>query len=180
MMGLGEVGILWLAVPTLANNWFNQKAGTVIGTCMAFTGIGGAIWLQVFNALYAGGNGMDIWTIYIIWGVAALVTSLPFTLFCIRKTPQEAGALPYGKPQTASGKPAGIDASKALKSPVFCPVFLFAGHHQPAYHRCPAVPELYQVAHRRHLRRARRRRHDGYGHDGRAGYLQARPGRCCR
>lgn len=127
MMGLGEVGILWLAVPTLANNWFNQKAGTVIGTCMAFTGIGGAIWLQVFNALYAGGNGMDIWTIYIIWGVAALVTSLPFTLFCIRKTPQEAGALPYGKPQTASGKPAGIDASKALKSPVFYTVFLFAG-----------------------------------------------------
>ena len=121
------MGILWLAVPTLANNWFNQKAGTVIGTCMAFTGIGGAIWLQVFNALYAGGNGMDIWTIYIIWGVAALVTSLPFTLFCIRKTPQEAGALPYGKPQTASGKPAGIDASKALKSPVFYTVFLFAG-----------------------------------------------------
>ena len=127
MMGLGEVGILWLAVPTLANNWFNQKAGTVIGTCMAFTGIGGAIWLQVFNALYAGGNGMDIWTIYIIWGVAALVTSLPFTLFCIRKTPQEAGALPYGQPPTASGKPAGIDASKALKSPVFYTVFLFAG-----------------------------------------------------
>lgn len=125
MMGLGEVGLLWLAVPTLCNSWFNQKSGTIIGLCMAFTGIGGAIWLQVFNALFA--SGMDVWTIYLIWGVVALVTSLPFTLLCIRKTPQEVGALPYGKPMTASGKPVGIDASKALKSPVFYTVFLFAG-----------------------------------------------------
>lgn len=127
MMGLGEVGLLWLAVPTMCNAWFNQKGGTIIGLCMAFTGIGGAFWLQVFNALYAGGSGLDVWTIYLIWGVAALVTSLPFTLFAIRKTPQEVGCLPYGKPMTASGKPVGIDASKALKSPVFYSVFLFAG-----------------------------------------------------
>ncbi len=127
MMGLGEVGLLWLAVPTLCNKWFNQKSGTIIGLCMAFTGIGGAIWLQVFNALYASGNGMDIWSIYMIWGVAALVTSLPFTLLCIRSTPQECGCLPYGKPQTASGKPAGLDASKVMKSPVFYACFLFAG-----------------------------------------------------
>lgn len=67
MMGLGEVGLLWLAVPTLCNKWFNQKSGTIIGACMAFTGIGGAIWLQVFNALIA--SGMDVWTIYMIWGI---------------------------------------------------------------------------------------------------------------
>ena len=125
MMGLGEVGLLWLAVPTLCNKWFNQKSGTIIGACMAFTGIGGAIWLQVFNALIA--SGMDVWTIYMIWGIAALVTSLPFTLLCIRSTPEEAGCLPYGKPQTASGKPAGIDASKAMKSVAFYAVFLLAG-----------------------------------------------------
>ena len=125
MMGLGEVGLLWLAVPTLCNKWFNQKSGTIIGACMAFTGIGGAIWLQVFNALIA--SGMDVWTIYMIWGIAALVTSLPFTLLCIRSTPEEAGCLPYGKPQTASGKPAGMDASKAMKSVAFYAVFLLAG-----------------------------------------------------
>ncbi|MCC6109825.1 MAG: MFS transporter [Denitrobacterium sp.] len=127
MMGLGEVGILWLAVPTLCNKWFNQKSGTIIGLCMAFTGLGGAFWLQVFNALYAGGQGMDVWTIYFIWGIAALVTSLPFTLLCIRSTPQECGQLPYGEPENKSGKPAGIDASKAMKSAVFYACFLFAG-----------------------------------------------------
>ena len=84
MMGLGEVGLLWLAVPTLCNKWFNQKSGTIIGA------------------------------------------SLPFTLLCIRSTPEEAGCLPYGKPQTASGKPAGIDASKAMKSVAFYAVFLLA------------------------------------------------------
>lgn len=127
MMGLGEVGILWLAVPTLCNKWFNQKSGTIIGLCMAFTGLGGAFWLQVFNALYAGGQGMDVWTIYFIWGIAALVTSLPFTLLCIRSIPQECGQLPYGEPENKSGKPAGIDASKAMKSAVFYACFLFAG-----------------------------------------------------
>ena len=125
MMGLGEVGLLWLAVPTLCNKWFNKNSGTIIGACMAFTGIGGAIWLQVFNALNA--SGMDIWTIYMIWGIAALVTSLPFTLLCIRSTPEECGCLPYGAPQTASGKPAGLDAGKAMKSVAFYAVFLLAG-----------------------------------------------------
>ena len=125
MMGLGEVGLLWLAVPTLCNKWFNKNSGTIIGACMAFTGIGGAIWLQVFNALNA--SGMDIWTIYMIWGIAALVTSLPFTLLCIRSTPEECGCLPYGAPQTASGKPAGLNAGKAMKSVAFYAVFLLAG-----------------------------------------------------
>lgn len=127
MMGLGAVSILWLAIPTLCNNWFNQKSGTIIGLCMAFTGIGGAFWLQVFNALYAGGQGMDVWSIYMIWGICALVTSLPFTIFCVRRTPQECGQLPYGKPVSASGKPAGIDASKAMKTTVFYVCFLFSG-----------------------------------------------------
>ena len=124
MMGLGEVGLLWLAVPSLCNKWFNKNSGTIIGACMAFTGIGGAIWLQVFNALNA--SGVDIWTIYMIWGIAALVTSLPFTLLCIRSTPEECGCLPSGAPQTASGKPAGLDAGKAMKSVAFYAVFLLA------------------------------------------------------
>lgn len=127
MMGVGEVGLLWLAVPTLCNKWFNKKSGTIIGLCMAFTGIGGAFWLQVFNTLYAGGSGMEVWNIYLVWGAVALITSLPFTLFAIRSTPQEVNCLPYGSPENASGKPMGLAASSALKTPVFFVCFLFAG-----------------------------------------------------
>ena len=40
MLGLGEITILWLAIPTLINRWFVERAGFFIGLCMAFTGIG--------------------------------------------------------------------------------------------------------------------------------------------
>ena len=39
----------------------------------------------------------------------------------------KASQLPYGKPVSASGKPAGIDASKAMKTTVFYVCFLFSG-----------------------------------------------------
>lgn len=38
MLGLGEITILWLAIPTLINRWFVERAGFFIGLCMAFTG----------------------------------------------------------------------------------------------------------------------------------------------
>ena len=94
LLGLGEISILWLAIPTLINRWFADKAGTFIGLCMAFTGIGGAVWSAVFTGLRAG--GMDFHTIYLIWAVIALVTSLPFTLFCVRSKPEDCGLAPYG------------------------------------------------------------------------------------
>lgn len=94
MLGLGEITILWLAIPTLINRWFVERAGFFIGLCMAFTGIGGAIWSAVFTALTA--SGVDFHTIYLIWGVIALVTSLPFTLFCVRNSPEDCGLAPYG------------------------------------------------------------------------------------
>ena len=64
MLGLGEITILWLAIPTLINRWFVERAGFFIGLCMAFTGIGGAIWSAVFTALTA--SGVDFHTIYLI------------------------------------------------------------------------------------------------------------------
>ena len=64
LLGLGEISILWLAIPTLINRWFADKAGTFIGLCMAFTGIGGAVWSAVFTGLRS--SGMDFHTIYLI------------------------------------------------------------------------------------------------------------------
>lgn len=128
LLGLGEISILWLAIPTLMNRWFKIRAGFFIGICMAMTGVGGAIWNSLFTALNSG--GMSYQTIYLIWGVIALVTSLPFTLFCIRSTPEEVGLLPYGAEVAADGtveKPRGLSASKAMKSPVFYAVFIYAG-----------------------------------------------------
>lgn len=128
LLGLGEISILWLAIPTLINRWFADKAGTFIGLCMAFTGIGGAVWSAVFTGLRAG--GMDFHTIYLIWAVIALVTSLPFTLFCVRSKPEDCGLAPYGASVVAGqapAKPTGLSAAAAMKTPAFYSVCVFAG-----------------------------------------------------
>lgn len=129
LLGVGEVVLLWLAVPTLINNWFAERAGFFIGICMCMTGVGGAVWSSVFTALTT--SGMDFHTIYFIWGVIALVTSLPFTLFCVRTRPQDCGLLPYGASVSAGGgdpvKPRGLSVGAAMKSPVFYVLCLFAG-----------------------------------------------------
>lgn len=128
LMGLGEISILWLAIPTLMNRWFNKGAGFFIGLCMAMTGVGGAVWNALFTVLNS--SGMPYQTIYLIWGVIALATSLPFTIFCIRSTPEEVGLAPYGSAVSADGaheRPRGLSATEAMRSPVFYIVFLFAG-----------------------------------------------------
>ncbi|MFR5828459.1 MAG: MFS transporter, partial [Adlercreutzia equolifaciens] len=132
LLGLGEITILWLAIPTLINRWFVERAGFFIGLCMAFTGIGGAIWSAVFTALTA--SGVDFHTIYLIWGVIALVTSLSFTLFCVRNSPEDCGLAPYGASmqKAASGaevaaKPSGLSAGFVMKTPMFYAICIFAG-----------------------------------------------------
>lgn len=128
LLGLGEISILWLSIPTLMNRWFKVRAGFFVGICMAMTGVGGAVWNSLFTALNS--SGVPYQTIYLIWGVIALVTSLPFTLFCIRSTPEEVGLQPYGAGISEDGtveKPKGLSASKAMKNPVFYVVFIYAG-----------------------------------------------------
>lgn len=128
LLGLGEISILWLAIPTLINRWFKERAGFFIGLCMAFTGIGGAVWSAVFTALRSG--GMDFHTIYMIWGVIALVTALPFTIFCVRNTPESVGLNPYGASMIdgkATEKPRGLSAKKAMRTPAFYAICACAG-----------------------------------------------------
>jgi len=128
LLGLGEISILWLAVPTLINRWFKDRAGFFIGLCMAFTGIGGAVWSAVFTALRSG--GMDFHTIYMIWGIIALVTSLPFTLFCVRNSPESVGLAPYGSSLVegkVAEKPRGLSVQKAMRTPAFYAICLCAG-----------------------------------------------------
>ena len=73
---------------------------------------------------------MDFHTIYLIWAVIALVTSLPFTLFCVRSKPEDCGLAPYGASVVAGqapAKPTGLSAAAAMKTPAFYSVCVFAG-----------------------------------------------------
>lgn len=68
----------------------------------------------MFTALTA--SGVDFHTIYLIWGVIALVTSLPFTLFCVRNSPEDCGLAPYGASMQKAASGAEVAAS-----PPACP-----------------------------------------------------------
>ncbi|QGF22421.1 MFS transporter [Raineyella fluvialis] len=128
VMGAGTIFILWLAVPTLINRWFARRAGLLIGVCMAFTGVGGALWSAVFTVLTK--SGWDFHGLYRLWAVIALLTSLPFTLFAVRGRPADVGLLPYGTDLGATGKapaPRGLSAAQAMRSPVFYALCLGAG-----------------------------------------------------
>ena len=176
-MGIGEVGLLWLAVPTLCNSWFNKGAGTIIGLSMAFTGIGGACWLQVFNGCYA--QRISLGDLYIIWGIIALVTSLPFTLFCIRKTLERSDAFPTARP-LPSPVCRGHLLCLRLSSPCFLRSVLVRWFDQCFDDGRSAVPDLHQAARRSALRRSGRWRYDGDCHDGCSGCLQGFAWRRCR
>lgn len=128
LLGIGEIFILWLAIPTLINNWFVKRSGSIIGLCMAFTGIGGAVWSTVFTVMKSG--GADFHTIYRLWAVIALVSAVPFTLFCVRGKPADVGLLPYGA--STEGGPTvaptrGLSAKLAMRNPAFYVLCLFAG-----------------------------------------------------
>jgi MFS transporter, OFA family, oxalate/formate antiporter len=128
VMGAGTIFILWLAVPTLINRWFVKKAGLIIGICMAFTGVGGALWSTVFTVLKT--SGWDFHGMYRLWAVIALVSALPFTIFALRNRPSDVGLLPYGASTDAGGTVAparGLSASKALRAPAFYALCLGAG-----------------------------------------------------
>jgi MFS family permease len=137
-MGVGEAFLLWLAVPTLINRWFKKRVGFFLGLCMAFTGIGGVIFNPLGGMLID--SGPDGWrTGYLVFGILALVISLPFTLFIIRSYPSDKGVLPYGEESVSADQSAdavatpaqtklsGVSAAKAMRAPAFYAIALFSG-----------------------------------------------------
>jgi MFS family permease len=137
-IGMGEAFLIWLAVPTLINRWFKKRVGFFLGLCMAFTGIGGVIFNPVGGALIASGS--DGWRMgYLVFGILALVISLPFTLFVVRSYPSDKGLLPYGDDgstgteastgatATAQTKLSGVSSATAMRAPAFYALALFAG-----------------------------------------------------
>lgn len=134
LIGLGEICNLWLLVPVLINRWFKEKAGFCIGLCMAFTGIGGVVF-NLFGQTIIG-HDLSNWRMtYLVFGICALVLSIPFTLLCIRNFPEDKGLLPYGATaadaEEHDGKLAphltGLTAREAMHKPFFYTICLCGG-----------------------------------------------------
>lgn len=101
-MGVGEITLLWLMVAGLLNRWFKAKLGLMLGISYAMTGLGGAVF-NFIGQFILGPNLLveDTWRdLYMFYGIAAAVLSIPFTLFAIRSHPQDCGLKAYGAPIT--------------------------------------------------------------------------------
>lgn len=131
--GIGTAPLIYLAVPSLVNAWCRKKVGFFVGLCMAFTGIGAAVFNPIASAfITASPEGWR--TAYLVFGIVVLVVTLPFTVFIVRSKPEDKGLLPYGyeavieNADAAAVTPApGLEANKALKTAAFFAVAAFCG-----------------------------------------------------
>ena len=97
-MGIGEITLLWLMVAGLLNRWYKAKLGLVLGISYAMTGLGGACF-NFIGQFILGPNLLTepTWRdLYLFYGIAAAILSIPFTLFCIRSHPEDVGLKAYG------------------------------------------------------------------------------------
>ena len=132
IIGVGIAPLIYLSVPTLINAWCVKNVGFFVGLCMAFTGIGGVIFNPIGTAIIQ--SGPEGWRMaYRVFGIIALVGTLPFTLFVVRSKPADKGLLPYGADEvTNQDGPAavaaeGVPASTAMKTPAFFALAVFCG-----------------------------------------------------
>lgn len=91
--GLAGVVLMFLMLPTMVNRWFAKNVATVIGICVAMTGVGGAIWVMVGGMIMVVA---DWHIVYMVFGVIAVLISVPATLFLVRSHPSDCGVEPYG------------------------------------------------------------------------------------
>ena len=134
VLGFGMAPLIYMAVPTLINNWCVKKVGFFVGLCMAFTGIGGVIFNPIGTAIIQ--SGPEGWRLaYRVFGLIVLIGTLPFTLFVVRSEPEDKGLLPYGADEVAESAsrqaPAavveGVPANVAMKTPAFFALAIFCG-----------------------------------------------------
>ena len=129
LLGVSNAFLIYAAVPIIINNWFKVKMGTALGLSMTFMGIGGAIFAPITGYLI---EEIGWRPTYMVLGIIAAIIILPFTIFVIRKNPEEMGMRPYGVESVdASSKPLeeshGIPLKQATKSIPFYLLFIFTG-----------------------------------------------------
>lgn len=121
---LRAFGYCWLynlAPASLINSWFSVRhRGKMLGIASAFTGIGTFVWAPIFTLLIQTYG----WRMtYLVNGLLALILTLPFCLFIVKRTPQECGQEPYegtipGKDRTKTHDAARTRTDKLQEVPI--------------------------------------------------------------
>lgn len=116
-----------LAIPlgaALANRWFAQRRGLVVGILGAGSSAGALIWVPIMMGMTLNFG----WRSAMLLGAALLLALVPLVLWVVRDSPGSVGAQAYGA-ENAPASDAATDAratpmSEALRTPDF---WLLAG-----------------------------------------------------
>lgn len=135
IIGAGLVLVEFILTAGILGKWFHTKYGFVIGLCFAMTGVGGVIF-NLWGQFILGADLSGWRTLYQTFGIVILLTSVPFQLLFLKRTPQECGLLPYGMPLNGlsdedededPSAQAGYMFKDCLKLPFFWVVLLAGG-----------------------------------------------------
>ncbi len=86
--GIGITCIMFLCVPALINDWFDQRVGTFMGPCFAFTGIGGTGSFNPIGFAYYFKSNLKVGACYLICAGYACRNTPLLTLFVVREKPK--------------------------------------------------------------------------------------------
>ena len=140
IIGLGLAVVEFTMTAGILSRWFHTNYGTVTGIVFAFTGVGGVVWNLIGQ--FVLGPDLTGWaTLYMIFGIAILIGTIPFILLFVKRSPEDYGLLPFGMPidksateaemaqeQTAkAAEEQGYVAKEVLKFPFFWTLVLGAG-----------------------------------------------------
>lgn len=134
VIGVTLAFLLYLSFPTLINRWFRKNVGFLIGLCSAASGIGGILfnpvggWIITQWGWHAG---------YIAFGGVISLVVTPAIWYLLRDYPSDKGLLPVGATESGassdrcghpagSAAPQGVDYSRAVRTPAFYVLILFA------------------------------------------------------
>ena len=123
VIGISFAFLLYLSYPTLINRWFYSKVGFFIGLSSAASGIGGVIFNPLGGYLITNYG----WRItYLLFGAIILVLVTPLLGLLLRDYPEDKGLKPYGEKAQQNQDLNGISYAKAIKTPVFYSLIVFA------------------------------------------------------
>ena len=124
--GVGIAACFTMATPVLIGNWFaKQHRGKMIGIASCFAGVSTIFWSPLFTVIIAN---FGYQTAYLVNAILMAVLILPWTLFVIKRNPEDKGLKPFGFKEDAadaaeSVAEAGMPAKAALKTAAFWIVF---------------------------------------------------------
>ena len=131
LTGIGIAATFTMATPFLINKWFAKKhRGKMLGIATAFSGVSTIFWSPLFTIII---QNFGWSTAYMINAALMAVLLLPWTIFVIKRSPEDKGLKPYGyvegeEEETATGiVEKGLSAKAALKTPAFWILFFSIG-----------------------------------------------------